>query len=144
MGSILSGNRYQYGKPKTSTTLRIDIKSLRTVGALKQNTSNDLSWNNSGRIIGSIRLITAQNSVTLQYTATTHGITHNKNQYVRLEKTPCNYGGFRQWFACPSCGKRVLLLYSGVGFKCRQCAITCPIKANQKVGQTEAIRAYQN
>ena len=121
MGSILSGNRYQHGKPKTSSTLRLDIKSLRTAGALKPNTSSDITWSNSGRVIGSIRVLTAENSVTLQFTATKHGIAHEKNQYVQLEQTPCNYGGYRQWFACPSCGKRVSVLFSGVEFKCRQC-----------------------
>ena len=43
---------------------------------------------------------------------------------VFLERTPCNFGGYRYWFLCPgrSCGRRVSKLY-GLGryFLCRHC-----------------------
>ena len=39
---------------------------------------------------------------------------------IRLTSTPCNYGGFRHWFSCPSCGKRVSVLY-GFRLQCRHC-----------------------
>jgi len=49
---------------------------------------------------------------------------------VRLEATPCNYGGERYWFVCPlitngrSCQRRVAKLYlppGGKYFGCRHC-----------------------
>ena len=42
---------------------------------------------------------------------------------MRLLTTPCNYGGERQWFACPAvgCGRRVAKLYGGRVFACRLC-----------------------
>ena len=42
---------------------------------------------------------------------------------VRLEWTPCNYGGSRPWFLCPEigCGRRVAILYVGSTLACRRC-----------------------
>ena len=38
---------------------------------------------------------------------------------IRLDKTPCNYGGYRYWFRCPSCSKRVSVLYCAGTYVCR-------------------------
>lgn len=48
------------------------------------------------------------------------------NYYVKLTRTPCNYGGYRWWFICPNinCGKRVEVLYRSPISKyyaCRHC-----------------------
>jgi hypothetical protein len=43
---------------------------------------------------------------------------------VPLTKTPCYFGGFRWWFICPDCGKRMAILYKprySNFFLCRQC-----------------------
>jgi hypothetical protein len=42
---------------------------------------------------------------------------------VRMDRTPCTYGGRRAWFRCPTfgCGRRVALLYGGPIFACRHC-----------------------
>lgn len=44
---------------------------------------------------------------------------------VRLESTPCTYGGSRTWVLCPNCGARGAVLYaaraSGGRFFCRTC-----------------------
>ena len=40
---------------------------------------------------------------------------------IRLDKTPCNYGGYRYWFRCPSCSKRVAVLYCAGAYVCRHC-----------------------
>jgi hypothetical protein len=44
---------------------------------------------------------------------------------VRLEWTPCNYGGSRPWFLCPErgCGRRAAVLY--VGSTLAGCALAC-------------------
>lgn len=40
-----------------------------------------------------------------------------------LTWTPCHYGGWRAWFVCPECGKRVGILYLGERFlRCRACS----------------------
>ncbi len=44
------------------------------------------------------------------------------DQWVHLQSTPCRFGGVRQWFTCPTCGKRVAVLYGpGKYFACRSC-----------------------
>src|SRR5215472_1990244 len=42
---------------------------------------------------------------------------------VKIEWTPCNYGGTRPWFLCPrrGCGRRVAILYCDSDFGCRTC-----------------------
>jgi hypothetical protein len=43
-------------------------------------------------------------------------------QSVSLTWTPCALGGRRPWFLCPTCSRRVALLYSSGGlFACRHC-----------------------
>lgn len=42
-------------------------------------------------------------------------------QAVKINKTPCNYGGFRYWFICPKCNNRVAKLYRNGIFVCRKC-----------------------
>jgi hypothetical protein len=40
---------------------------------------------------------------------------------ISLEWTSCNYGGFRPWFVCPACRRRVAILYGTFAFACRRC-----------------------
>ena len=42
---------------------------------------------------------------------------------VRLDWSPCTYGGRRAWFLClaAGCGRRVAILYRGGIFACRHC-----------------------
>lgn len=40
---------------------------------------------------------------------------------IKLSKTLCNYGGYRHWFQCPSCNKRVSVLYCRGIYICRHC-----------------------
>ncbi len=70
--------------------------------------------------------------------------THNKTDAVKqrltLTRTPCNYGGERVWFICPSCGKRVAVLYSGGKyFACRGC---CNL-TYQSCNETAMDRKYR-
>ena len=44
------------------------------------------------------------------------------HQTVSLDKTRCNYGGYRYWFKCPKCNERSGVLYKKDSkFFCRQC-----------------------
>lgn len=45
-----------------------------------------------------------------------------KDDLIYIDKTACNFGGWRHWFNCPCCNKRVGKLYHGhYGFACREC-----------------------
>ena len=43
------------------------------------------------------------------------------NYSIQVSKTPCNYGGYRHWFLCPSCSKRTSVLYFAATYVCRHC-----------------------
>lgn len=46
----------------------------------------------------------------------------SSDQILSLDKTRCNYGGFRYWFKCPRCSKRSEVLYEKYDeFLCRKC-----------------------
>ena len=52
------------------------------------------------------------------------GVWDDLDYSVRLQTTPCHYGGLRYWFICPSigCSRRVGILYKrGRYFACRCC-----------------------
>jgi hypothetical protein len=75
-------------------------------------TSNEKSW------------------INMDYNHTNHrtGEKEVMNYRVRLETTPCRFGGKRYWFICPLykngvyCGRRVATLFSiGKWFGCRHC-----------------------
>lgn len=40
---------------------------------------------------------------------------------VEVVRQPCNYGGFRLWFVCPHCGRRVGALVADDVVGCRHC-----------------------
>lgn len=40
---------------------------------------------------------------------------------VRLDWTPCTFGGKRPWFLCPGCDQRVAVLFGREMFLCRHC-----------------------
>ena len=43
-------------------------------------------------------------------------------QEIKFNNTSCNYGGYRTWFLCTGCGRRVAVLYAaGKYFLCRLC-----------------------
>jgi hypothetical protein len=43
------------------------------------------------------------------------------NYHVKLDRTPCHYGGYRYWYLCPHCGKRTSVLYRAGLYVCRRC-----------------------
>ena len=102
--------------------------------------SGRLEWKNSyeevkssiGIVVSVDEQTSFENYIKLNYTSTNNstGEKSNRDYKVFLNRTQCNYGGFRFWFICPlsvegrPCGKRVGKLYlppGGVYFGCRNC-----------------------
>lgn len=54
-------------------------------------------------------------------------VEHEGGSYdIPIEKQPCNFGGFRYFFHCPKCDKRMRILYLDNGmFLCRKCLNFC-------------------
>lgn len=43
--------------------------------------------------------------------------------FILIDRTPCQFGGTRPWFRCPSCGRRSRFLYEmGSTYICRLCS----------------------
>jgi hypothetical protein len=64
----------------------------------------------------------SEDAVTLRYRVADHfGEGWDYAYPVRIEWTPCNYGGKRAWWICPNCGRRVAVLWGGRKFACRYC-----------------------
>ena len=121
---------YYHRKPTAEASCDLTIFRLKKWGMLSSGqTAVETSWTSSmtGKTTTVYILadLTNEPFVILMYTLT--GMDGNKTDYksaISLVTTPCNFGGVRYWFACPSCGQRVGVLYLSPGdvyFRCRHC-----------------------
>ena len=125
MGGMNSGRRDQGGKDTTGDCKSLDVRYLQRDGLLTAGRSFSLNWTRNGEKVASIQVRTEADRVSLDYRHQRGGGEWKSQNYpVRLEWTPCNYGGARAWFICPAqgCGRRVAKLYlGGAIFACRHC-----------------------
>lgn len=40
---------------------------------------------------------------------------------IKIDRTACHYGGYRHWWLCPKCNRRVGVLYCAGIYVCRHC-----------------------
>jgi hypothetical protein len=123
------GRRYYGRKATADESADLSIYRLKKRGMLSGQSAQKITWTSSmpGKettIIMGVYL-TDNPFAILMYTVT--GRDGNKTDYnypVSLVTTPCNFGGVRYWFGCPSCERRVGVLYLAPGdvhFRCRHC-----------------------
>ncbi len=124
MGGVGSGNWWRLAKKATTEDLfSIDIRWLKQHDYLKSGTSGFLSWSYGGNELGSVSYSIKHDSIVLDYGYRQDGSKWDLvKQEISFDFTPCNFGGYRKWFLCPHCCKRVAVLY-GVDryFLCRHC-----------------------
>lgn len=124
MGGRGSGRRPSYsGKDTTEDSLPLDIRRLQRAGVLVPGCAASWQWTVNDRVYASIRIRVEAWQVELAYNYTPNGRPAEVvRQAVMLDTTPCTLGGSRPWFCCPTCAKRVAVIY-GVGrlFACRRC-----------------------
>jgi hypothetical protein len=124
MGGRGSGSWYRWDKKTTCEEVkRVDIRYMRKQGLLRPGCAGSLSWSCGDQPTGSIGYRSERNRLVLNYRHRSHGDDwQDVEESVQFDRTPCNYGGERQWFLCPDCRKRVAVLYGpGVRFLCRAC-----------------------
>ena len=124
MGGLGSGRRPSYaGKDKTEDALPLDIRRLARAGVLSPGRFASWQWTVNDRVRASIGIRAAEGHIALSYAYSPQGRPAEAvNQTVWMETTLCTLGGHRRWFTCPTCAKRVALLYgAGRLFACRQC-----------------------
>ena len=85
-----------------------------------------LNSNDQARLAYDINLETLKLRLMYTYTDNYKEKT-NLDYIIHLNKTNCNYGGYRYWYTCPLiinerlCGRRVGIIYAGKYFGCRHC-----------------------
>ena len=126
MGGIGSGRRYQQGQNTTSDCRSLDVRWLNQQGMLDKRYPQVISWSRCGEKIASIQIIAQLDKVVLKYRHSRNDDKWQHHDYpIRLDWTPCRYGGQRAWFLCPAmgCARRVAVLYLGSCgiFACRHC-----------------------
>lgn len=124
MGGRGSGNWCRWGsKTTTESQHQIDIRWLKKQRYLRPGTAGSLSWSWGDEQTGSIGFRMEYERMILNYRHRPHGGDwENVEQAISFDRTSCNYGGYRTWFLCPRCWKRVAILYgAGKYFLCRHC-----------------------
>ena len=120
MGGSNSGR--QGGKRTTNKMHSLDIRLLHRAGGLGPGESRTWSWERSVGGVSRINMQVGNDAVTLAYQVTYQfGECRDYSYPVRIEWTPCNFGGRRAWWLCPDCGRRVAVLYGGHRYACRHC-----------------------
>src|SRR5437879_572742 len=114
MDDALRANQ-QCKRPKGTTDkyLAIDVRGWQRDGVLSPGTSFNTTWPANGASIG---VRAADTKVILIYRHKNANAEWVDLEYsVRIDRSSCNYGGTRAWFACPvnDCGRRVAILYLG-------------------------------
>jgi hypothetical protein len=105
-------------KPITEDYRAINMANLRKISPPKSRSSSDGSFTISGL---RARLVHDHSAGDWYLDILDHGPKCN-NSAITLLSTRCNYGGYREWFECPSCSRRAGVLYLlEDNFKCRTC-----------------------
>ena len=125
MGPFGSG---RHGGGRCTDDMRpLDVRKIHRSGLLKPGGVFAWQWTRDGETTASINLRVEADRVLLDYR--NRSAHHNGGEWesmsyaVRLDWTPCHYGGRRPWWLCPAvgCGRRVAVLHGGRVFACRQC-----------------------
>ena len=120
IGRFRSSNRHA-----TSSYCQIDVRRWQREGSLQPGKYFALEWKRGSELVAAVSVRTEADQVVLSYQHLSYDDSRTDLEYaVRLEWTPCRYGGSRAWFLCPAggCGGRVAILYlGGAVFACRHC-----------------------
>lgn len=125
MGGIGSGGANQWVKRNTiESCICLDIRYLKKHGLLNPNTKGTMRWSLCGRPTGCthFQMLTDHLVLIFKYLPREGSESTTMVQDIYFDHTPCNYGGYRQWFKCPGCYRRVTVLcLNGPDFRCRHC-----------------------
>lgn len=124
MGGIGSGRRNQVGKNTTEDSRPLDMRKLNRSGLLQPGQSFGWQWTVCGRPVSDIRIHVKTDHVVLAYKYRKHREAEweDISQSIYIDRTACHLGGTRCWWLCPTCGRRVAVLYGpGRHYACRHC-----------------------
>ena len=119
-----SGSGLRKGGPVTANRLSIDVRSFQRNGLLVQGRTIGASPTRGTGQLPPVQLQVGVDEIALTLRKSNElGTVQEYTTRIRLDRTPCNYGGNRVWFFCPCCGQRAAILYQGDSrlFACRRC-----------------------
>jgi hypothetical protein len=109
MGGYSSGRYRTRNRGAVEQAQTFNTRTLRRLGFLKAGgvTSGPLRWSRQGEVFASI-------AIAVDLTQSEHGTARlsysvnaePRSQTIRLEATPCRFGGCRYYFICPLSGRR--------------------------------------
>ena len=122
MGGSGSGDWYRWNKKATVESHReIDVRIIKKRGYLHPGISGTLSWGIRGENYNVIGFRVETDRLVLNYfNRQSDGYEKIKDE-ILFTWTPCNFGGYREWFLCPGCNRRVAVVYGGKYYRCRHC-----------------------
>lgn len=124
MGGLGSGRLFRFDRQTSlEECLWIDVSDWKRRGLLVPGMGFSWSWSCRGERTGQIHVRAGDDHVWLSYRVRRSGEDwHDISSTIPLTHTPCNFGGERVWFCCPSCGRRAQKLYMHPAhFRCRTC-----------------------
>lgn len=101
-------------KPLTADLLQLCVSRLYRAGVLAPGAVAPMEWRHHGRVVG---VATMRAGDGVLYVSRGADVVER----VELETTYTHFGGARQWFTCPCCGRRCGVLYLGNRLACRTC-----------------------
>lgn len=125
MGGIGSGEWHRWNTRTTvEDCIALDVRDLARRGLLTAGSAFGWEWSLGGKPNGNIQIQVQPGAVLLNYKTRPYGAQEwtPRQLLVSLDRTACTYGGYRHWFRCPYCSRRVAKLHSNGGlFACRHC-----------------------
>jgi hypothetical protein len=129
MGGFGSGRRGGTGRSTVEECCSLDVNRLHREGCLRLGWSGIRQWTRDGELVAQIGLRSELDRLHLTYRVRIGGGDWESiDEYVRIVRVACRYGGSRPYFICPgvmngrACGRRVAKLYhDGRYFLCRHC-----------------------
>jgi len=110
MGGYMSGR--SGWRRKVESQHKVDIRWMKRKGWLYDGCGGSLRWSSRGEETGSISYRVTSDKITLMYRSRKNdGEWEPVESGIRLERTPCNYGGERVWMRCPCCLRRCAIIY---------------------------------
>jgi len=100
MGGIGSGNWYRWDKRDAVEDYRsLDVRRWQRDGLLEPGRWFSWQWTRDGQTLASIGVTAGADRVILNHRHRSGGGEWKAEEYpVRLDRTPCTYGGTRGWF----------------------------------------------
>lgn len=125
MGGYGSGRQVESGPGyKTADLSSLDVREVAKLGILTPGFRAKRKFRQNGEVFATVQAETTRHRLTLDLQGELKNNERVEHRWsLGLSWTPCNFGGERPWFICPTpgCNRRVAILYGLSDLACRNC-----------------------